>query len=86
MDYERRITQHKRFVPYGTHPNSAFGGTSFMLEPIAKMALRLNVFDRRLIKSIMGKRRTVEDERIYRNSNDVHILAIGLATKRGFSL
>ncbi len=26
------ITQHKRFVPYGTHPNFAFSGTSFMLE------------------------------------------------------
>ncbi len=25
------ITQHKRFVPYDTHPNSAFGGISFML-------------------------------------------------------
>ena len=24
------ITQHKRFVPYGTHLNSTFGGTSFM--------------------------------------------------------
>jgi len=23
--------KHKRFVPYGTHPKSAFGGTSFML-------------------------------------------------------
>ena len=28
------ITQHKRFVPYGTHPNPAFGGTSFMLETL----------------------------------------------------
>ena len=28
------ITQHKRFVPYGTHPNSAYGGTSFMLGPL----------------------------------------------------
>lgn len=26
-----RLTQHKRFVPYTTHPNSAFGRTSFML-------------------------------------------------------
>jgi hypothetical protein len=30
-----RLTQHKRFVPYGTHPNSAFGGTSFMLRTLA---------------------------------------------------
>jgi len=36
----RRITQHKRFVPYGTHPNSAFGGTSFMLETLAVMLKR----------------------------------------------
>lgn len=25
------ITQHKRFVPYGTHPNFCFAKTSFML-------------------------------------------------------
>jgi hypothetical protein len=30
------ITQHKRFVPYGTHPNPAFGGTSFMLETLCE--------------------------------------------------
>lgn len=30
----RRITQHKRFVSFGTYPNSAFGGISFMLEPL----------------------------------------------------
>jgi len=29
-----RLTQHKRFVPDGTHPNPAVGGTSFMLEPL----------------------------------------------------
>jgi len=34
------ITQHKRFVPYGTHPNPAFGGTSFMLETLAVMVGR----------------------------------------------
>ncbi len=40
MNFERRrITQHKRFVPYGTHPNSAFGGTSFMLETLEKNLL-----------------------------------------------
>ena len=38
---QRRITQHKRFVPYGTHPNSAFSGTSFMLETLAE--IRRNV-------------------------------------------
>jgi hypothetical protein len=31
---QQRITQHKRFVLYSTHPNFAFGGTSFMLEPL----------------------------------------------------
>ena len=30
----RRITQHKRFVPYGTHPNFYFAKTSFMLETL----------------------------------------------------
>jgi len=33
----RRITQHKRFISFGTYPNSAFGGTSFMLEPLYEM-------------------------------------------------
>lgn len=28
---QQRITQYKRFVPYGSHPNFAFGKTSFML-------------------------------------------------------
>jgi hypothetical protein len=36
---KRRITQHKRFVPNGTHPNFCFGGTSFMLESLYEMAL-----------------------------------------------
>ena len=31
MTLQLPITQHKRFVPFGTHQNSAFGGTSFML-------------------------------------------------------
>ena len=39
------ITQHKRFVPYGTHPNSDFVGISFMLGTlgeITKAQLGLN--------------------------------------------
>lgn len=32
-----RLTQHKRFVPFGTHPNFACGKTSFMLEPLGEM-------------------------------------------------
>jgi len=31
------ITQHKRFVPYGTHPNFCFAKTSFMLEPLLEI-------------------------------------------------
>ena len=31
-----RLTQHKRFVPYGTHPNFCFAKTSFMLETLAE--------------------------------------------------
>jgi len=30
----RRIIQQKRIVSFGTYPNSAFGGISFMLEPL----------------------------------------------------
>jgi len=29
---ELHITQHKRFVPYRTHPNFYFAKTSFMME------------------------------------------------------
>jgi hypothetical protein len=35
-----RLTQHKRFVPYGTHPNFCFAKTSFMLVPLAEMAYK----------------------------------------------
>jgi len=38
MIQQRRITQHKRFVPYGTHPNFCFAKTSFMLEPLSEIA------------------------------------------------
>jgi len=31
------ITQHKRLVPYSTHQNSAFSGTSFMLGTLCAM-------------------------------------------------
>jgi hypothetical protein len=31
------ITQHKRFVPYGTHPNFCFAKTSFMLGTLGEM-------------------------------------------------
>jgi hypothetical protein len=34
LDTSLHITQHKRFVPYGTHPNPAIGETSFMLETL----------------------------------------------------
>ena len=33
-----RITQHKRFVPYGTHTNFGFAETSFMLETLGDIA------------------------------------------------
>ncbi|MBT9138600.1 MAG: hypothetical protein DDT31_01169 [Syntrophomonadaceae bacterium] len=39
----QRITQHKRFVPFCTHPNSAFGGTSFMLETLGAMPCLKNL-------------------------------------------
>ncbi len=34
------ITQHKRFMSYGTHTNSIFGRTSFMLELLDEIAKR----------------------------------------------
>jgi len=42
MDFDNcailRLTQHKRFVPYGTHPNPDFVGIFFMLEPLSEIA------------------------------------------------
>jgi len=35
MDYERRMTQHKRFEPYGTHADFCLPKTSFMLGMVA---------------------------------------------------
>ena len=36
---EQHITQHKRFVPYGTHPNFCFAKTSFMLGTLSEIAV-----------------------------------------------
>jgi len=41
--HQQRITQHKRFVPYGTHSNSAFDGTSFML--LCYMKLPVEIYE-----------------------------------------
>jgi len=35
---QQRITQHKRFVLYSTHPNFCFAKTSFMLGTLAEIA------------------------------------------------
>jgi len=35
-----RLTQHKRFVPYGTHPNFCLAKTSFMLETLCDSSKR----------------------------------------------
>jgi len=44
-----RLTQHKRFVPYGTHPNFCFAKTSFMLVTLSEIAykriIRFPMFD-----------------------------------------
>jgi len=34
----RLLTQHKRFLPYSTHPNFCFAKTSFMLETLYEIA------------------------------------------------
>jgi len=40
-----RLTKHKRFVPYGTHPNFCFAKTSFMLGTLGKTATRKGDLD-----------------------------------------
>jgi len=39
---QQHITQHKRFVPKGTHPNFCFTKTSFMLEPLGDIDKKNN--------------------------------------------
>ena len=39
-----RPTQHKRFVPYGTHSNFCFAKTSFMLETLDAISVLLLMF------------------------------------------
>jgi len=34
-----RLTQHKRFMPYGTHPNFCFAKTSFILGTLGDIAV-----------------------------------------------
>lgn len=43
----RRITQHKKFMPNGTHPNFCFAKTSFML-----VTLCVSVKSQRSVKHI----------------------------------
>jgi hypothetical protein len=38
MIYQLRLTQHKRFVPYSTHPNFCFAKTSFILETLGDIS------------------------------------------------
>jgi len=45
MVVKRRITQHKRFVPCGTHPNFCFAKTSFMLETLYEIVDFEHKFD-----------------------------------------
>jgi len=35
------ITQHKRFVPYGTHPNFCIAKTSFMQGTLGAMPMNI---------------------------------------------
>ena len=35
---QQRLTQHKKFVPFGTHPNFCFAKTSFMLGTLGETA------------------------------------------------
>jgi len=45
---QQRITQHKRFLPYSTHPNFCFAKNSFMLGTLCVMlkettVLKINI-------------------------------------------
>jgi len=51
MNPQQQITQHKRLVPYGTHPNSCFAKTSFMLEPLYARILRILIGAKNFIKT-----------------------------------
>jgi len=44
----QHITQHKRFVPYGTHPNFRRAKTSFMLGTLGEIASPF--IDRKIFK------------------------------------
>jgi len=45
------LTQHKRFVPKGTHPNFCFAKTSFMLETLYAMNKKEGNYAKRTKKS-----------------------------------
>jgi len=49
------ITQHKRFVPYGTHPNFCFAKTSFML---------------RTLHAIGGKGANIKELKIWKRNHE----------------
>ena len=40
---QRGITQHKRFVPYDTHPNFCFANNYFMLGTLYEIAVSKEV-------------------------------------------
>jgi len=47
-----RLTQHKRFVPYGTHPNPSLSlRTSFMLGTLYEMRAEAKIFGKSKSKS-----------------------------------
>jgi len=50
------ITQHRRFMLYGTHPSFYFAKTSFMLKTLAAIVLTQNYY------SINTLREDVNDE------------------------
>jgi len=53
MCAKRRITQHKRFVPYGTHPNFCFAKLSFMLGTLYAIGLQPLVKSKNLMIDIV---------------------------------
>jgi len=52
---QHHITQHKRFVPDGTHPNPSLSlRASFMLEPLDEIAANISL-ERRKIAMVIVK-------------------------------
>jgi hypothetical protein len=51
----QRITQHKRFVPNGTHPNFCFAKTSYMLGTLYEIGCMRGGMENIIIRKIKNE-------------------------------